>query len=698
MKNSITHLILLFGVFHVSTLSAQWTKTNGLPGGDFSHFAQVGDTTFALHGAGIYCSTNSGLSWQNLLTYKWYWSAGMVSDGHSLLVQRYDADPLKRLLRSDDAGQTWQPVPVPDSLSINTEIVAGQWVLVGTPDGTFRTGDGGTSWELVQASFNSLRYDGHRVFGLNSNGLWASDDFGLSWKVVIDLFKASEFTLKDSVVMVYHYHEPNRITVSKDYGQTWEAYLPTLPSNVRFDQMYNAVWHKGEVYGFWGDEIFKTDDFGKTWEATPLNKYWNYNGHSVEENLLVCGGANGVLRSNDSGNSWSAANNGLVAQSPTHLRVFGNHLFAPATEGIYSLLPDGENWELPQLDIGPFWAFTPFIDYAELGNSQITTFGESPWVSIDGGTTWTESTIPGLIYGLGRIETAGGKVIGWDRATSFGAFYVSENQGLTFQYMTSLQTQHNTFILQLENDNGTLYALSADSRLFQSTDGGDNWMAVGTSIPTNLFGEPNWFLEATLFVRSNSIFLFSSSFDNLWMLFSNDLGQTWQLFDKLATGLPWGSGIFNDLVKANDYLIAATSEGIVYSSDAGLTWTDWNDGFSNPVASRLCVHDGYLWAAMNSDGVWKRPLAELPPVAVGQPETTRSLAIFPNPTCEQFTVQTNGVNGWLTVRDLLGRVVLAEKTNGKNATIPCQNWPAGIYNITFDNEGKRAVGHLLVQK
>ena len=63
-----------------------------------------------------------------------------------------------------------------------------------------------------------------------------------------------------------------------------------------------------------------------------------------------------------------------------------------------------------------------------------------------------------------------------------------------------------------------------------------------------------------------------------------------------------------------------------YSSDAGTTWTPWNEGFLNRVASRLCVHDGQLWSSMTSDGVWKRSLSELAPISILQPELIMPLS------------------------------------------------------------------------
>ncbi|MFN0175390.1 MAG: T9SS type A sorting domain-containing protein [Saprospiraceae bacterium] len=694
MKNNL--LLLLCFVAFVGSLSAQWTKTKGLPGGSFEHFVQIADTTFAQHHAGIYFSTDGGFTWKNLLTYDFYWSGRLTTDGHNLLVRRYVVDPLQRLIRSNDAGQSWISIPVPDTLSISFEVIVGPWVVIGTPDGAFRTGDNGASWEFIHDYLGNLVFDGQRIFGWDANSLLASEDFGQSWQPLTSISKASYILAKDSVIMVFHYGQPNKITVSKDNGMTWEAFSPNLSSN-----MYNAAWHEGEVYGFRGSSIWKTNDFGETWqETTTPNLYVIYNGISVGNGLLVGGDANGIFRSDNGGDSWAAVNEGLIAQSPPQLRSVGQNLFAPGREGIYHLAPDQENWELQHVDIQLPPSFFSFLDYAELNGNQIVAINGKPWFSNDSGTTWSESTFDNFgSYQIGRLETAGGNVIGWGEINF--DYYVSSDKGQSFQYMNALQTQYNTYCLQMDYDNGTLYAVTGHKHLCKSSDGGDHWEVIGSTIPIELFGSPQWFGGGMLFVRDNSVFIFSNDSDSQFgtkVLFSNDLGETWQLFDNLTTGFPWGEGIFNDLVESGGYLIAATKAGISYSSDGGSTWTPWNEGFQNRVASRLCVHEGQLWSSMTSDGVWKRSLSELAPLSAVQPQSTTSLKIFPNPTSDYFLVETDGESGWLSVWEILGKTVYVAKTNGQHLEIPCQKWPAGIYQVSFVGEATSRETRVLIQK
>jgi len=701
MKNNL--LVLLCFVAFASSLSAQWTKTNGLPGGSFRHFAQVADTTFAQHNAGIQFSTDSGFSWQNLLNYQSHSGKRLSTDGYTLLLGQYSIDPSTRMLRSNDAGQTWIPIPVPDTLTIYEELVVGQWIVIGGPGGAFRTADNGATWEPVLSYLYNMCSDGQRIYGSGGNSILASEDFGQSWDTLTSIEKVSDIIVKDSVIIVTHYHDPNRLTVSTDYGFTWEHFLPNIPSFINMDQMINGVWHEGELYGFWGGSIFKTSDFGKNWtETTAPNLYIIVNGISVGDELLASGRTNGIFRSADGGDSWAAVNNGLISQSPNRLRSLGQNLFAPGREGIYQLAADEKNWALQNVDILLPWSFYSFLDYAELDGNRIVAINGEPWFSTDGGTTWEESTVNNSsFYQMDRIEIAGEKIIGWEPDVNFPPFYVSENNGQNFQIMTSLLEQYSTNILKLDNDNGILYAQSFDNRLFQSTDGSDHWAVVGTTIPVELFANPLGFGDGLLFVQGNSVFVFNNFFDSQYgtkLLFSKDLGQTWQLFDNLTTGFPWGEGIFNDLVESGGYLIAATKSGVSYSSDAGSTWTPWNEGFQNRVASRLCVHDGQLWSSMTSDGVWKRSLADLAPLAVVQLRPARSLEVFPNPSTDHFLVKTDGESGWLTVRETLGKTVFSEKTSGQPWQISCSEWPAGIYHLTFFGEETLRNANVVIQK
>ncbi|MBC7776814.1 MAG: hypothetical protein H7246_15375 [Phycisphaerae bacterium] len=706
MKNKTLFSALVFSLIFVGSLSAQWTKTKGLPGGSFGHFAQIADTTFAQHDAGIYFSTDSGFTWQNLLTYQFYWSARLTNDGHNLLVRRYFVDPLMRLMRSNDAGQSWITIPVPDTLSISSEVIVGQWVVIATPDGAFRTSDNGATWEFVHNFLGDLRLDGQRIFGWDADSLMASSDFGQSWQGLASVSNVSTIFAKDSLIMVFQYQNKNILSVSKDNGLSWEVLFPILPSGIRFNQMFSSIWHNGEVYGIWGTEIFKTSDFGETWvETTPPYLDVVTNGISIGEGLLAGGGAGGIFRSNDGGDSWSAVNDGLTSQSPNRLRSYGSHLFAPGREGIYRLATDQENWELQKVEISLATTFHSFSDYAELNGNQVVSISYKPWFSVDGGTTWAESMVESFTFftGIDRLEIASGNLIGLQDVGSTGDRYVSDDFGQTFQAMDALQTQYGTYMLRLYNDKGTLYAQTGDHRLFLSSDGGAQWNTVGTDIPIHWFGgNPQWFDGGLFFVRGGSVFVFSNDTDysqfGTKLLFSKDLGQTWQLFDNLTTGFPWGIGIFNDLVESGGYLIAATKDGVFYSSDTGTTWTAWNDGFQNRVASRLCVHDGYLWASMTSDGVWKRTLADLAPLSVVQPQTPMTLNIFPNPASDHFWVETNDESGWLTVRETLGRTVFSGKTTGHPMEIICKEWPEGIYHLSFFGETSRRESYMVIQK
>ena len=94
---------------------------------------------------------------------------------------------------------------------------------------------------------------------------------------------------------------------------------------------------------------------------------------------------------------------------------------------------------------------------------------------------------------------------------------------------------------------------------------------------------------------------------------------------------------------------------------------------------------------MTSDGVWKRSLAELAPLAVVQPKAATALEIFPNPANDHFWVETNGEPGWLTVRETLGSIVFSGKIKDSPLEINCQSWPVGMYQVSFLGETARGV-------
>jgi dienelactone hydrolase len=71
-----------------------------------------------------------------------------------------------------------------------------------------------------------------------------------------------------------------------------------------------------------------------------------------------------------------------------------------------------------------------------------------------------------------------------------------------------------------------------------------------------------------------------------------------------------------------------------------------------------------------------------------------TIDIYPNPFTNKLTIQSETALAQITIMDAFGRVIYIENENNLVASIATDNWAAGIYFITLQNEA----GQLIVQK
>ena len=369
------------------------------------------------------------------------------------------------------------------------------------------------------------------------------------------------------------------------------------------------------MYSIWGNSIKKSSDFGQTWNAVtfPGNDYAT-SGISTGAAMLLGGQYSGVLRSTDGGDSWFGANFGLLAKEGP-LCPTDQGLYVPGPGGVYQLAADGFNWDNLNLSITLPWYSYGYSDFVKAGDNLIVSGGaDYPWVSLDGGATWYESFVAGSTsnYFI-SLEAVGDRVIAYTSNGDWDSYFISDNQGLTFQSLQSLSDQFNTSPNLMCVDQGFLYALGDDNNLYRSTDGSVQWTLQAAGPLDTLV---QWWsgYAPKFYVRGDLVFLFNNNYyepDKQYLLFSNNLGATWQVIKLLDAGHPFGANAFTDLISVGNYLVAATLAGVFLSQDEGQTWTAWNEGLSGAGILDLEVYNGFVWGSVNSNGLWKRSLDEL---------------------------------------------------------------------------------------
>jgi photosystem II stability/assembly factor-like uncharacterized protein len=138
-----------------------------------------------LAGGGVYESTDSGSRWTRVFDGHVIQLASLREDDSDVLI---GIDPFKGLVRSPDGGRTWQVAGAPPSSPVTSLAVTrdGGALVIGGPDGLYRSDDAGATWRQVfrgQAVLAAaISDDGSAVAVVDEDTLfYRSDDGGATW-------------------------------------------------------------------------------------------------------------------------------------------------------------------------------------------------------------------------------------------------------------------------------------------------------------------------------------------------------------------------------------------------------------------------------------------------------------------------------------------------------------------------------------
>ena len=310
----------------------------------------------------------------------------------------------------------------------------------------------------------------------------------------------------------------------------------------------------------------------------------------------------GVLRSTDSGQSWTFASYNLenpyimlIASHPTDEKK----LFVTTNGGIYASYDGALTWVRIGKEFfgeSEFWkdishfhgiAFDPQNPeqiYIGGGGDQYTPKGAGIIISSDGGKTWRESNEgfvtdvhvskivvdkknPAIVYattqGATNFQDKTGNGSGVFKSTDYGSTWKKINSGLG-------TVETNTFAIA-PNNNDVLYLGTDNDGAYQSNDGGASWKKM--LIPVSDLPETYGVGDIVIDSRNNKIYVATVDYFRL----------------------------FIDRGLIGDY-------GIYVSEDGGKTWSAFNDGLQHNgvYALELDEEKGILYAGTRGGGVYWR--------------------------------------------------------------------------------------------
>lgn len=373
-------------------LKAQWEQTNGPQVGKVTcSLVKDGDIFVGTYGSGIYVSSDTGKSWQSLYlgipelyikvlatngtdifagTYHGvYWSPnkgkkwvainkGWGNGNISVLVWKenelFAGTDGEGVFKLNTTTLKWSRANKGIKEDVITSmVVQKEKIFAGTYRGLFSSNDGGQSWNKMNHNILDSFYVGPLVVqenviyaGMSGKGLYVSKNNGVDWSLIdIGLVNPdiSALGIKDSTIYIgiYSSDSNSSILVSYDLGGSWK-----FINNGYNNSKVNAInFIEKDAFIATDGGLFKWNTNLKQWEKTTSIK-------NAEVTSLIKNGASfytttlggGILKSNDSCNSWFAINNGIDYPYLTTMGSVGGNIIAGSYHGAYLTRDSGKSW------------------------------------------------------------------------------------------------------------------------------------------------------------------------------------------------------------------------------------------------------------------------------------------------------------------------------------------------------------------
>lgn len=468
------------------------------------------------------------------------------------------------LLRSGDAGQTWQqpPIELPEGVNLAaTELKAvihhpgsNAWIAVGSQNAILRSTDQAKSWRLTSydSSENQLKIlalfvepeTGDIFFGAQYGTLGRSSDGGATWDISQHKMDAPGSYIPH-IVSFYHYENAliatadlGRLLISNDQGKNWQLFkLPT--TGYFMDGAYDPV-HHSIVLTTQKGEIAHSQDGGKNWNLEKLVvKDWpDYETPALSavlydtktRELLAMGNSGVVARSHDGGRTWRS---GLIKP-----------LF---NMSLTTLLHD------PEHDL--------FIA-AGLGGFILSSRG----LKVDPAAGW-DVVRPGIDLYLRKVINIPGSNT-FLTAGELGGILRSEDDGRSWSFVNvgypypNQPPHHREIVIDPQTE--ALIAAGPAGSIVRSADKGKNWAPVFQG--DIKIGEA--FTQILIDSKNKALIVPEVLYGSVYI--SKDGGMNW---DKAAT-LPAKRLWHGAVSEERGVIVLAGKDGtIAYSEDGGFTWT-----------------------------------------------------------------------------------------------------------------------------
>ncbi|OGF13449.1 MAG: hypothetical protein A2W00_00715 [Candidatus Eisenbacteria bacterium RBG_16_71_46] len=539
----------------------------------------------------------------------------------------------------------------------------------------YKSTDGGATWTPSAAGHDGYSYavcvspaDGDFVLSASDLGVFRSLDGAASWSFVgFSSSAVGALAILPAAPDVVLAGDASGIRRSTDGGLTWNPFpLPGSPT----DRVNCFAFDPGTGNAYAGTDtqgVFVSGDAGASWSrivgtGEPLREITCLApvSRAMVAGLLAGTRVLGAYWSDDGGD-WAWSSEGLWASHSRAIRILDNGRVLAGVLGLgVAYGPEGLSWTFAT-GMGPREAA---LDFCEVP-------GDPPWVyagsdsgvlyrSVDQGASWTAiASFPGPITGIeADLQTPGRLYC----AVWGDSFYVSEDGGATWAGHAFPNVGFVSVAANPLDGARVVLALHRNGwGLLRSVDAGQNWSVVSDHLPTNLAWDP-----------SDTSYAYCAGGLDWGMWRSADGGATWALL----ASYPGGGGSSHVAVgREYGYVWGLKNgRGVYLSRTHGDAWLDASGDLVNRTFYALDSREvlpsalgaaGNIMAVLTTDGagVWSAlgitvavPYGPPPIGSAGGPR----LVAWPNPFRSGVELRASEPRaGPLDVRvwDISGRLV-----------------------------------------
>ena len=488
--------------------------------------------------SGVYKTTDGGQTWNLLpgMRNKAVWSLALFP-GKPDVIAAGSGDGIYRSL---DGGASWTLISAPGNpefrpvVSLAFDPANSDVLYAGTTHLPWRTTNGGASWELIHTGMIddsdvfSIQVDSKRpesVFASACSGLYESSDSASHWKqlptpkgafrtwfVALDprrsgvvfagttagllrsddggkIFRvvsteAIRSMAFDPIVAerIFFASTTAGLMVSTDSGRTVHA-SNTGFTNRSFTALTGAhgVIYASSVFEPGTGGVYRTDNYGLRWQSTGADRAEQeiraIRVDPEQPGTLFAAGYHGLLKSKDSGKTWTSMPSPPITGAVTALAVLPHDtVIAGTAQGVFVSNAGGPWQTVTSVPGGG-------ISSLEMsGDRVIAALGkEGSSFSADGGVTWRSCGEPApatIWYGLALDTAAGGLTHTALAATSAGLFRSTDDCQSWSRVTQGLQAATVSVVLFHPTRTAEAFA-TQDGRVLRSMDDGRTWESIG---------------------------------------------------------------------------------------------------------------------------------------------------------------------------------------------------------------------------